>query len=86
VPTVRANAFVYASSIETAGAVAKALGLALVAPEPDGLQTFDGSHLDPASAERWSKAFFEAADSQMRKCLSRSQALGNAPRPPTLVP
>lgn len=86
VPTVRANAFVYASSIETAGAVAKALGLALVAPEPDGLQTFDGSHLDPPSAERWSKAFFEAADSQMRKCLSRSQALGNAPQPPTLVP
>jgi len=84
VPTVRANAFVYASSIETAGAVANALGLALVAPELDGLQTFDGSHLDPPSAERWSNAFFEAANSQMRKCLSRSQALGNARQPPTL--
>lgn len=70
VPTVRANAFVYASSIETAGAVANALGLTLVAPELEGLQTFDGSHLDPPSAERWSKAFFEAADQQMRKCLS----------------
>jgi len=70
VPTVRANAFVYASSIETAGAVANALGLTLVAPELDGLQTFDGSHLDPASAERWSKAFLEAAGPQMRKCLS----------------
>ena len=75
VPTVRANAFVYASSIETAGAVANALGLALVAPELDGLQTFDGSHLDPPSAERWSKAFFEAADVQMRKCLKRSHTL-----------
>jgi hypothetical protein len=70
VPTVRANAFVYASSIETAGAVASALGLPLVAPELDGLQTFDGSHLDPPSAERWSKAFLEAADQQIRKCLS----------------
>lgn len=70
VPTVRANAFVYASSIETAGAVANALGLTLVAPELDGLNTFDGSHLDPPSAERWSKAFYEAAGPQIRKCLS----------------
>jgi hypothetical protein len=85
VPTVRANAFVYASSIETAGAVASALGLTLVAPEPDGLQTFDGSHLDPPSAERWSKAFFEAADLQMRKCLSSPHASGNARQPSTLV-
>jgi len=74
VPTVRANAFVYASSVETAGAVADALGVTLVAPELDGLQTFDGSHLDPPSAERWSKAFFEAAGPQMRKCLSPSHA------------
>jgi hypothetical protein len=79
VPTVRANAFVYASSIETAGAVASALGLTLVAPELDGLQTFDGSHLDPPSSERWSKAFFEAAGQQMRKCLSPSGPVGNAP-------
>jgi hypothetical protein len=79
VPTVRANAFVYASSIETAGAVAKALGLTLVAPELDGLQTFDGSHLDPPSAERWSKAFFEAADQQMRKCLSPARAVRTTP-------
>ena len=73
VPTVRANAFVYASSIETAGAVADALGLNLVAPELEGLQTFDGSHLDPASAERWSKAFLDAAGPQIRKCLDTSQ-------------
>jgi len=70
---VRANAFVYASSIETAGAVADALGLNLVAPELEGLQTFDGSHLDPASAERWSKAFLDAAGPQIRKCLDTSQ-------------
>ena len=85
VPTVRANAFVYASSIETAGAVASALGLTLVAPELDGLQTFDGSHLDPPSAERWSKAFFEAAGPQMRKCLSSPRAAGDTSRLSELV-
>lgn len=64
VPTVGAN-------VETAQAVAKSLGVKLVAPELDGLQTFDGSHLDYASAGRWSQAFFEAAGPQIRKCLDR---------------
>jgi hypothetical protein len=85
VPTVRANAFVYASSIETAGAVANALRLTLVAPELDGLQTFDGSHLDPSSAERWSQAFFEAAGPQIRKCLSPSNVQLQT-RVPTIPP
>ena len=26
-------------------------------------------HLDPASAERWSEAFFKTAGPQIRKCL-----------------
>ena len=64
VPTVGAN-------FETGHAVAKSLGVKLVAPELDGLQTFDGSHLDHASAERWSQAFFEAAGPQIRKCLDK---------------
>jgi len=79
VPTVRANAVAQAPSVETASAVASALGVTLVAPELEGLQTFDGSHLDPPSAERWSKAFFEEADQQMRKCLSPPHVSGNAP-------
>jgi len=71
VPTVRSNAFVHTSSIETAEVVARALGVKLVAPTLDGLGTFDGSHLDPSSAERWSKALLEAADPQVRQCLAR---------------
>ena len=50
---------------KAAVAVATALGINLVAPEPDGLQTFDGVHLERSSAERWSKAFFEAAGAQI---------------------
>jgi hypothetical protein len=64
VPTVGAN-------VETAHAVAKSLGIKLVAPELGGLQTADGAHLDFSSAERWSQAFFEAAGPQIRKCLDK---------------
>jgi len=62
VPTVN-------SSFGTARAVATALGLPLVAPELPDLNTFDGSHLDEASAKRWSAAFIEAAAPQIRACL-----------------
>lgn len=63
VPTVNTNA-------GTAKAIATALGLNLIAPTPEGLATFDGSHLDPESSERWSAAFLEQAGPQIRKCLS----------------
>jgi hypothetical protein len=53
-------------------AIAKALGLDLIAPEVQGLKTFDGSHLDRQSAERWSKAFFEAAGPRIRQCLGET--------------
>jgi hypothetical protein len=52
-----------------AQAVAAGLGMELVAPEVEGLKTFDGSHLEPSSAERWSAAFFSAAGPQIRRCL-----------------
>ena len=52
---------------EAAG-IAAALGLDLVAPQLEGLQTFDGSHLDRPSAERWAGAFFEMAGSRIRAC------------------
>jgi hypothetical protein len=55
--------------IEQARAVASGLGLTFVAPELTGLQTFDESHLDSASAERWSRAFYAQAGPQIRKCL-----------------
>lgn len=53
-----------------AEAIARSLGLELIAPRVDGLTTFDGSHLDAASAERWSAAFFEAAGPRLRACLA----------------
>jgi hypothetical protein len=46
-----------------------ALGSELIAPQVDGLRTFDGSHLDAASAERWSAAFLDAAGPRIRECL-----------------
>ena len=63
VPTVKTDA-------ATAHALAAALSMKLVAPELTGLMTFDGVHLDPPSAQRWSAAFFEEAGPQIRKCLS----------------
>jgi hypothetical protein len=58
-------------------AIARRLGLDLVAPRLDGLRTFDGSHLDAASAQRWSAAFFEEAGPKIRKCLDSSQGAGS---------
>jgi len=54
-----------------ATAIAQALGLELVAPTPAGLSTFDGSHLDAASAQRWSEAFFAAAGPRLEACLAQ---------------
>jgi hypothetical protein len=55
-------------------AIAAALGDDLITPDiPAGLQTFDGSHLDQASAERWSQAFFETAGTRIRSCLEAQQ-------------
>lgn len=55
---------------KTAEEIARALGFELVSPSMDGLATFDGSHLDPTSAERFSQAFLEAAGPQLQRCLS----------------
>jgi hypothetical protein len=54
-----------------AAAIAHALGLDLVAPQLEGLATYDGSHLDRKSAERWSAAFFDAAGPAIRRCLDQ---------------
>ena len=61
------------TKIGTANAIATGLGMNLVVPELDGLRTFDGSHLDHPSAERWSKAFLHAAAPRVRKCIGDSQ-------------
>jgi hypothetical protein len=57
------------TSVGTAKAIAAALDLPLIAPQPEGLMTFDGSHVDRPSAERWSSAFIEAAGPSIEKCL-----------------
>ena len=59
-----------ATKTAEARAIAEALGLKLVSPQLQGLHTFDSTHLDEASAERWSRAFFEIAGNQIRQCLS----------------
>jgi hypothetical protein len=60
-----------------AQALAQALGAELVSPALDGLDTFDGSHLDDRSAERWSAAFFEQAGDRIASCVSPAQRAGN---------
>jgi len=55
----------------TSSTIAAALHVDFIAPNVDDLMTFDGSHLDRASAERWSTAFFDAAGPKIRECVQR---------------
>jgi len=58
------------TKLSVANAIASGLGKPLIVPEHlDGLQTREGVHLDHASAERWSEAFFRTAGPQIHKCL-----------------
>jgi hypothetical protein len=58
------------SRIGTAKALAAALDFTLVAPELSHLNTFDESHLDAPSAERWSAAFIDIAGPQIQQCIN----------------
>jgi hypothetical protein len=60
-----------------AEAIATGVGLPLVAPNLEGLGTTDGYHLDRPSADRWSKAFLEAAGPKIRSCLEWKGAAGS---------
>ena len=53
----------------TSAAIAAAVHVDFISPQVDELLTFDGSHLDRMSAERWSGEFFEAAGPKIRQCL-----------------
>jgi hypothetical protein len=55
-------------------AIATALRMNFVAPEISELGTFDRSHLNQQSAQRWSQAFFEAAGSKIRSCLEETRS------------
>jgi hypothetical protein len=61
------------AKIGDAEAIAAGAGLPLVAPELEGLNTSDGYHLDRPSAERWSKAFLEAAGPEIRSCIEKQR-------------
>ena len=66
------------TKLSFASAIASGLGKTLVVPEHlDGLQTFDGLHLDQVSAERWSEDFFKVAAPQIQKCLKVNHNAGN---------
>jgi hypothetical protein len=62
------------TAVATTQAIADALGLTMIAPRIDDLTMFDHSHLDRPSAERWSKAFFEAAGPTLQACLAHGAA------------
>jgi hypothetical protein len=54
--------------------IANALGVSFIAPRVEGLTTFDGSHLDVASAARWSAAFLDAAGPVLQRCAGSAAA------------
>ena len=62
-----------ATKMAEATAIANALNMDLLVPPLEGLQTFDGSHLDRPSAERWSQAFLKMAGPRIRECLGEAR-------------
>lgn len=61
----------------TMQALAATLEVPFVSPQLDGLLTFDGSHLDRPSAQRFTAAFVEEAGPLVKRCLGDGAA---APR------
>jgi hypothetical protein len=62
IPTGKGKPFV-------AQGIARKLGIPFIAPQLDKLFTYDGSHLDDASGERWSKAFLSELEPLLASCL-----------------
>jgi hypothetical protein len=72
------------TKIGTAEAIASGVGLKLVTPGSiEGLQTSDGVHLDQASAQRWTQAFFRVAGPEIRSCLDNANAAARQGPPST---
>jgi hypothetical protein len=61
-------------------AIAQALGVPFIAPNVEGLTTFDGSHLDSRSAALWSAAFLNAAGALLERCAGAGAAGGPSAR------
>ena len=64
--------------VDEARWTAEQLGLHLVEPVVDNLTTYDSSHLDDVSAERWSAAFFEQASHRLEKCLAPGRSAADS--------
>jgi hypothetical protein len=58
-----------ATKLAEARAIAAGVGMPLVTVEVDDLWTFDGSHLDKPSTERWSRAFLQVAGPTLERCV-----------------
>lgn len=54
----------------TVSALAATVGAPFVSPQVEGLRTFDGSHLDRPSAERFTRAFLQEAGPLLSRCLT----------------
>jgi hypothetical protein len=64
--------------LANSAAIADALRIPLIIPTNiNGLSTFDTVHLDPASVERWSLAFLDAANDQIRECLAKPSGVAS---------
>lgn len=63
------------TNVGDAEAIAKGVGVPLVAPENlEGLNTADGYHLDRVSADRWARAFWQAAAPEIQSCIAKHRA------------
>lgn len=62
IPTTKGKPFI-------AEGIAARLGTPFIAPQLTSLTTSDGSHLDTASSERWSKAFLTELEPILASCL-----------------
>lgn len=60
----------------TIESLAEAVGVPFVSPQLEDLRTFDGSHLDRDSAQRFTTAFFEEAAPLIRQCLDGDTLVG----------
>ncbi|MBY0564090.1 MAG: hypothetical protein K2P58_07875 [Hyphomonadaceae bacterium] len=58
------------SNRPTMEALAASVGVTFVSPSLEGLRTFDRSHLDRESAQRFTAAFFDAAGPILERCLN----------------
>ena len=60
----------------TIQSLAAAVGVSFVSPQLEDLRTFDGSHLDRDSAQRFATAFFEEAAPHLNRCLAEETSHG----------